>query len=97
MDYHWDDENAVIILDDEMSEFELADAQSERKLVKYVIGMIQPFSSVSVLDLYYLREKKKKKKEQKKIIRKKGKICVTPFVILTQFKMRVLFAVALVG
>lgn len=39
MDYHWDDENAVIILDDEMSEFELANAQSERKLVKYVIGM----------------------------------------------------------
>ncbi|XP_027047131.1 glycine receptor subunit alphaZ1-like [Pocillopora damicornis] len=38
MDYHWDDENAVIILDDEMSEFELANAQSERKLVKYVIG-----------------------------------------------------------
>ncbi|KAJ7391668.1 hypothetical protein OS493_017365 [Desmophyllum pertusum] len=38
MDYHWDDEKAVIILDDEMSEFELADAQSERKLVKYVIG-----------------------------------------------------------
>lgn len=62
MDYHWDDENAVIILDDEMSEFELADAQSERKLVKYVIGMIQPFSSVSVLDLYYLREKKSRKK-----------------------------------
>ena len=39
MDYHWDDEKAVIILDDEMSEFELADAQSERKLVKYVIGI----------------------------------------------------------
>lgn len=38
MDYHWDDEKAVIILDDEMSEFELADAQSERKLVEYVIG-----------------------------------------------------------
>ena len=39
MDYHWNDEQAVIILDDEMSEFELADAQSERKLVKYVIGI----------------------------------------------------------
>ena len=40
MDYHWDDDQAVIILDDEMSEFELADAQSERKLVKYVIGIV---------------------------------------------------------
>ena len=40
MDYHWDADKAVIILDDEMSEFELAqDAQSERKLVKYVIGI----------------------------------------------------------
>ncbi|XP_074615162.1 gamma-aminobutyric acid receptor subunit beta-1-like [Acropora palmata] len=38
MDYHWDDEKAVIILDDEMSEFELADCQSERKQVEYVIG-----------------------------------------------------------
>ncbi|XP_044172452.1 uncharacterized protein LOC114958415 [Acropora millepora] len=38
MDYHWDDERAVIILDDEMSEFELADCQSERKQVEYVIG-----------------------------------------------------------
>ncbi|XP_068744107.1 gamma-aminobutyric acid receptor subunit beta-1-like [Montipora capricornis] len=38
MDYHWDDEKAVIILDDEMSEFELADCQSERKEVEYVIG-----------------------------------------------------------
>ena len=66
MDYHWDDENAVIILDDEMSEFELADAQSERKLVKYVIGMIQPFSCM-FWDLYHLSEKK----GQKKVIRKK--------------------------
>jgi len=41
MDYHWDAKQAVIILDDEMSEFELADAQSERKLVKYVIGIIR--------------------------------------------------------
>lgn len=41
MDYHWDNKQAVIILDDEMSEFELADAQSERKLVKYVIGIIR--------------------------------------------------------
>lgn len=41
MDYHWDDNQAVIILDDEMSEFELADAQSERKLVKYVIGIVR--------------------------------------------------------
>ena len=40
MDYHWDDDQAVIILDDEMSEFELADAQSERKLVKYFIGIV---------------------------------------------------------
>ena len=40
MDYHWDDEKAVIILDDEMSEFELADCQSERKQVEYVIGII---------------------------------------------------------
>ncbi|CAH3030592.1 unnamed protein product, partial [Porites evermanni] len=38
MDYHWDDAQALIILDDEMSEFELADAQIERKLVEYVIG-----------------------------------------------------------
>ena len=28
----------MIILDAEMSEFELADATSDRKLVKYVIG-----------------------------------------------------------
>ena len=42
MDYHWDAKQAVIILDDEMSEFELAqDAQSERKLVEYVIGIIR--------------------------------------------------------
>ena len=40
MDYHWDDAQALIILDDEMSEFELADAQIERKLVEYVIGII---------------------------------------------------------
>ena len=40
MDYHWDDEKALIILDDEMSEFELADCQSERKKVEYVIGII---------------------------------------------------------
>ena len=40
MDYHWDDEKAVIILDDEMSEFELADCQSERKEVEYVIGIV---------------------------------------------------------
>ena len=40
MNYHWDADQALIILDDEMSEFELADAQSERKLVKYVIGIV---------------------------------------------------------
>lgn len=40
MDYHWDDAKALIILDDEMSEFELADDQTERKLVEYVIGII---------------------------------------------------------
>lgn len=40
MDYHWDDAQALIILDDEMSEFELSDAQIERKLVEYVIGII---------------------------------------------------------
>jgi len=39
MDYHWDNKNAVIILDNEMSEFELADADSERKQVEYVIGI----------------------------------------------------------
>ena len=41
MDYHWDAKQALIILDDEMSEFELAGAQTERKLVKYVIGTIR--------------------------------------------------------
>ena len=47
MDYHWDDAQALIILDDEMSEFELADAQIERKLVEYVIGIIYTTGSVS--------------------------------------------------
>ena len=49
MDYHWDDDQAVIILDDEMSEFELADAQSERKLVKYVIGIF-----CSIINVFYI-------------------------------------------
>ena len=47
IDYHWDDEKAVIILDDEMSEFELADARSERKRVEYVIG-----TSVKTTDVH---------------------------------------------
>lgn len=50
MDYHWDDDQAVIILDDEMSEFELADAQSERKLVKYVIGIVRYL----IINVFYI-------------------------------------------
>lgn len=50
MDYHWDDNQAVIILDDEMSEFELADAQSERKLVKYVIGIV----GYLIINVFYI-------------------------------------------
>jgi len=50
MDYHWNDNQAVIILDDEMSEFELADAQSERKLVKYVIGIVRYL----IINVFYI-------------------------------------------
>lgn len=49
MDYHWDEKSAVIILDDEMSEFELSDAQSERKLVEYVIGITFHFLIIKEL------------------------------------------------
>jgi len=56
MDYHWDAKQAVIILDDEMSEFELADAQSERKLVKYVIGIIRYLiiNEIHIFNIYWL-------------------------------------------
>ena len=54
MDYHWDEKSAVIILDDEMSEFELSDAQSERKLVEYVIGITFHFLIIKELSALWL-------------------------------------------
>ena len=39
IDYNWKAKEDVIILDAEMSEFELSEASSERKPVKYVIGI----------------------------------------------------------
>lgn len=40
IDYFWKPKVDVIVLDPEMSEFELSDYKGERKQVKYVIGKI---------------------------------------------------------
>jgi hypothetical protein len=40
IDYYWKPKEDVIILDPEMSEFELVDYKGERKQVKYVIGKL---------------------------------------------------------
>lgn len=40
IDYYWKPKEDLIILDPEMSEFELSDYKGERKQVKYVIGKI---------------------------------------------------------
>lgn len=38
VDYRWKPKEDVLILDAEMSEFELKEATTHRKMVKYVIG-----------------------------------------------------------